>query len=110
MDTMRDEQQSQLKQIDLLKLDKAFLERENQDAKYRVKHLEQVLMQRSADLEAVKTDQLTQFQASLKVSEQHRAEYETRLREELVGIRQRAEMDLESVRTNARQFYEREIL
>lgn len=44
------------------------------------------------------------------MTEKSRAEYEKRLQEELAAIRQRAHLDLEDVRKNTREFYEREIM
>lgn len=75
----------------------------------RVKHLEDKLAQRSTELEQAKEHQVSQFHQILQTTEKQRNEYETRLYEELSSIRQKTSVDLEEIRRNARELYEREI-
>ena len=76
---MESDKSELLKQIDLLKLDKAYLEKELHMIQTRHHSLEEKFARKTEELESARDTQMIQFQTILNQTEKNRNEYETRL-------------------------------
>ncbi|KAI3661459.1 hypothetical protein MP638_003932 [Amoeboaphelidium occidentale] len=109
VNSLRAEKLDLVKQIDLLKLDKSYLEKEAVIMNSRILTLEEKLNKKTLDLECAKEGQLEQYNRILEDAEKQRAAYEERLREELMLIKRQSANDLEEIRRSTRDLYDREL-
>ena len=98
-----------LRQLDIMKLDKTYLTKEVTVLTERCAKLEHSLAERTQDLQTLKESHVEQIQEAIEKHEARRGEYQMKLQEEITLIRQRTAGDLDEIKRNAREVYERQI-
>lgn len=94
--------------VALLKQDKEYLNRQLQEIRGRCTLAEERLEQTSKQLEETKQAREELYEKYISVREQYKSEYELRLKTELDDIKGRTSVELDKIRNDTKDMFERE--
>ncbi len=94
--------------VALLKQDKEYLNRQLQELRGRCTLAEERLEQTSKQLEETKRAREELYEKYISVREQYKSEYELRLKTELDDIKERTSVELDKIRNDTKDMFERE--
>ncbi|XP_038055854.1 progesterone-induced-blocking factor 1-like [Patiria miniata] len=95
-------------ELSLLRQDKDYLHRQLNDLTGKHDHSESRLRDTTADLENAKRAREELYEKYVESRDRYKAEYESRLREELEAIRLRTDTEVDKLKTTTREMFERE--
>jgi chromosome segregation ATPase len=95
-------------QMELLKMDKSYLERENDTLKQRVSRSEESSDTANRAVEGLKEEKQQLYDRLLSIQSDHAAGMNHKVEEELTRLRQQSDLDLLAAQRNAKEMYERE--
>lgn len=94
--------------VALLKQDKDYMNRQLQEQRGRCTLAEEQLEQTSKQLEETKQAREELYEKYVSVREQYKSEYEVRLKTELDDIKGKTSMELDKIRSDTKDMFERE--
>lgn len=94
--------------VALLKQDKDYMNRQLQELRGRCSLAEERLEQTSKQLEETKQAREELYEKYVSVREQYKSEYEVRLKSELDDIKGKTSMELDKIRSDTKDMFERE--
>ncbi|XP_033646351.1 progesterone-induced-blocking factor 1-like [Asterias rubens] len=95
-------------ELSLLRQDKDYLQRQLNDVTSKYDHSDSRLKDTSTDLENAKRSREELYDKYVESRDQYKAEYESKLRQELEAIRLRTDTEVDKLRTTTRDMFERE--
>ncbi|KAJ8028167.1 Progesterone-induced-blocking factor 1 [Holothuria leucospilota] len=98
----------QKQELALLRQDKEYLQRQLNDLMSKYQHSEEKLQGTTTDLENAKRAREELYEKYVESRDRYKLEYESKLQTELGSIRMRTDAELEKVKLNMREMYERE--
>ena len=94
--------------VSLLKQDKEYMNRQLQEIRSRCTLAEERLEQSSKQLEETKRAREELYEKYISVREQYKSEYELRLKTELDDIKGKTSIELDRIRVDTKEMFERE--
>lgn len=95
-------------QYELVQQDKMFLTKQNEDINERQLRLQKDLDYKQEKYRELKKQKNELYERLLDIKQTSKTEYEQQLQQEIDKLRKQTEKDLESIRANAKEGYERE--
>ena len=92
----------------LLKQDKDYMSRQSQEIKGRCTLAEERLEQTVKQLEETKQAREELYEKYISVREQYKSEYELRLKTEIDNIKDKTSVELDKIRVDTKEMFERE--